>query len=139
MSRVTKDNVGLVAVLEVLLPGHAGQRLGRSLNTQRTTGGGPLQVAVANTHLYSNKDFPDVKLWQFVSLVRELEQLVLARDLPLVVCGDLNSVPSSAVYALLAHAAVPADHPDLKVKADEEEEEEEFFLSSFLFCFFVCS
>jgi CCR4-NOT transcription complex subunit 6 len=149
VSRVTKDNVGMVAVLEVLLPGPAGQRAGR-LHNQRTGnggGGGPLQVAVANTHLYSNKDFPDVKLWQCLSLVRELEQLVLARDLPLVVCGDFNSVPSSAVYALLAHAAVPADHPDLKVKADEEEEEEEekegeeefFFVVFFVlfFCLFL--
>jgi len=109
LGRLMKDNVGMVAVLEVLLPGNP-QRTGR-LNRM-----GPLQVAVANTHLYSNKDYPDVKLWQCLSLVRELEQLVLSRDLPLVVCGDFNSVPSSAVYDLLAHHAVPEGHPDLQVR-----------------------
>jgi CCR4-NOT transcription complex subunit 6 len=105
MNRLTRDNVALVAVLEVLMPGSARQgRLNRL---------GPLQLAVANTHLYSNKEYPDVKLWQCLSFVRELEQLVLSRDLPLVICGDFNSVPSSAVYGLLAHHGVPEGHPDL--------------------------
>ena len=108
LGRLMKDNIGMVAVLEVLLPGNP-QRAGR-LNRM-----GPLQVAVATTHLYSNKDYPDVKLWQCLSMVRELEQLVLARDLPLVMCGDFNSVPSSAVYELLAHHTVSEGHPDLQV------------------------
>ena len=74
--------------------------------------GGPIQLAVANTHLYSNKECPDVKLWQCLSLVRELERLVLSRDLPLVLCGDFNSVPSSAVYELLAHHGAVMSAPN---------------------------
>ena len=78
LNRLTKDNIGVVVVLEVLLPNTRQNRINRM---------GPMQVCIANTHLYSNKDFPDVKLWQCHNLVRELEQLVCSRDLPLIICG----------------------------------------------------
>ena len=102
LKRLLKDNIGMVAVLEVLLP-----------SSSRSRGQEPMHVCVANTHLYSNKDFPDVKLWQCHVLLRELEYK--CRDLPLVLCGDFNSIPSSAVYDLLAMTYVRRDHPDLAV------------------------
>uniref|UniRef100_A0A7S2RJ55 Endonuclease/exonuclease/phosphatase domain-containing protein n=1 Tax=Rhizochromulina marina TaxID=1034831 RepID=A0A7S2RJ55_9STRA len=98
LNRLLKDNIAMVLVLEVL-----------SRNPNR----GPSHFCLANTHLYSNKDFPDVKLWQAHRLLMELEQLVLPRDMPLVFCGDFNSIPSSAVYELLSTSAVSDGHPDL--------------------------
>ena len=34
--------------------------------------------------------------------------------IPTIVCCDLNSVPSSGVYELLANGHVPPEHPDFK-------------------------
>jgi hypothetical protein len=97
LNRLMKDNIGLVTVLEVLLPGNSQRGNNNNNGGNNNRRGAPTLVAVANTHLYSNKDFPDVKLWQCLTMIRELEQLVRSRDLPLVICGDFNSVPSSAV------------------------------------------
>lgn len=43
------------------------------------------QLCVANTHLYSNPELPDVKLWQCNALLQELEGFVHSRQLPLLV------------------------------------------------------
>lgn len=32
--------------------------------------------------------------------------------IPLIVCGDFNSIPDSGVYEFLANGTVPSDHPD---------------------------
>lgn len=32
--------------------------------------------------------------------------------IPMILCGDFNSVPDSGVYSLLANGNVPSDHPD---------------------------
>eukprot|EP00611_Tribonema_gayanum_P003315 TRINITY_DN12571_c0_g1_i2.p1 TRINITY_DN12571_c0_g1~~TRINITY_DN12571_c0_g1_i2.p1 ORF type:complete len:288 (-),score=94.97 TRINITY_DN12571_c0_g1_i2:170-973(-) len=101
MHRLSKDNIAQVAVLELLQRPRAGRM------------GGPQQLCIANTHLYSNPELPDVKLWQCHALLQELEHFVMSRQLPLMVCGDLNSEPSSAVYELISTQRVSADHPDL--------------------------
>ena len=56
----------------------------------------------ANTHIFWDPEFADVKLWQTWVLCQELEKLVLPRNLPLVLCGDLNSLVDSSVYELLS-------------------------------------
>jgi endonuclease/exonuclease/phosphatase family metal-dependent hydrolase len=33
---------------------------------------------------------PDVKLWQCLTLMREVEQIAAARDVAVIVCGDFN-------------------------------------------------
>jgi CCR4-NOT transcription complex subunit 6 len=54
LNRLSKDNVAQLIVLEFIQ-----SSLGRSANQRDIN-----QVCIANTHLYSNKDFPDVKpLW----------------------------------------------------------------------------
>ena len=62
----------------------------------------PMRLCVANTHLSWNPEYDDVKLWQTHMLTKELEKFILARSLPLVLCGDFNSDTNSAVYKLLA-------------------------------------
>lgn len=112
LNKLAKDNVAQLVVLEL-----AQQSL-----TSRTNRGDPInQVCIANTHLYSNKDCPDVKLWQTLHLLQELETFVMARgaNLPLMICGDFNSTPESAVYDLLSRQAVHPGHPDVNIGNDE--------------------
>jgi len=61
-----------------------------------------LLLLPANTHIFWDPEFADVKLWQTWVLCQELEKLVLPRNLPLVLCGDLNSLVESSVYELLS-------------------------------------
>ena len=70
-------------------------------------------VCVVNTHLYSNHLYPDVKLWQAVALLSELENFLMRHDLPLIICGDFNSEPKSAVYQYLSEGRVDVGHEDL--------------------------
>lgn len=67
------------------------------------------KMCVANTHIFWDPEFADVKLWQTWVLCQELSKLVLSRDLPLLLCGDFNSVPNSAVYQLLNTQQIGSD------------------------------
>lgn len=66
-------------------------------------------VCVVNTHIYSNYQRGDVKLWQTLNLLREIQTFVTARDLALLICGDFNSEPHSAVYDFITHGALQQD------------------------------
>lgn len=55
----------------------------------------------------------DVKLWQTVNLLREVRQFVVPRDLPVMLCGDFNSEPESAVYEYLMNGVVNSSRPEL--------------------------
>lgn len=109
LNRLSKDNVAQLVVLELAQP------------SMRTSRDQINQVCIANTHLYSNKDFPDVKLWQTWQLLQELETFVLSRgtQLPLMICGDFNSTPDTAVYDLLSRQTVHPGHPDVNVNTDD--------------------
>ena len=111
LNRLSKDNVAQLVVLE-----HIQQAaLGRTSQQREVN-----QICVANTHLYSNKDFPDVKLWQAWQLLQELESFVVNRgtNLPLIICGDFNSTPDTAVYDLLSRQTVHPGHPDVNTNDD---------------------
>jgi CCR4-NOT transcription complex subunit 6 len=113
LNRLSKDNVAQLVVLE-----HIQQpTLGRSTQQREVN-----QICVANTHLYSNKDFPDVKLWQSWQLLQELESFVVSRgtNLPLIICGDFNSTPDTAVYDLLSRQSVHPGHPDVNVATNDD-------------------
>lgn len=93
MNRLHRDNVAQIIILEALRP----VRPGMSPNSARNSN----HICIANTHLYSNVQRADVKLWQAVNLMRELRQFVFQRDVPLLLCGDFNSEPESAVYEFM--------------------------------------
>jgi len=112
LNRLSKDNVAQLVVLELVQP---------SISTRSNRD--PInQVCIANTHLYSNKDFPDVKLWQSWQLLQELETFVVSRgtNLPLMICGDFNSTPDTAVYDLLSRQAVHPGHPDVNMNNNDD-------------------
>jgi len=118
LNRLSKDNVAQLVVLEL-----ANQPSPASSKT-------PSQICIANTHLYSHKDFPDVKLWQSWQLLQELETFVMSRggspnSLPLIICGDFNSTPDTAVYELLARQTVHPGHPDVNLKFTQQQNGED--------------
>lgn len=112
LNRLSKDNVAQLVVLELAQPTLATRTNRDPIN----------QVCIANTHLYSNKDFPDVKLWQAWQLLQELENFVLSRgtNLPLIICGDFNSTPDTAVYDLLSRQTVHPGHPDVNIATNDD-------------------
>jgi len=112
LNRLSKDNVAQLVVLELVQPSLASRSNREPIN----------QICIANTHLYSNKDFPDVKLWQTWQLLQELETFVLSRgtNLPLMISGDFNSTPETAVYDLLSRQAVHMGHPDVNMNNNDE-------------------
>lgn len=118
-NRVTsRDHIGLVCLLE-----------------ERSTG---IRLVAANAHIEWDPEFSDVKLVQASLLVHELEgiadrfaklppmqaadgtKLISYEDgskIPMLICGDFNSVPDSGVYQLLSTGSVPGDHPDFNGKS----------------------
>lgn len=100
LNRLMKDNVALIVVLEALEP--AGVQ-----------GGKRQLLCVANTHIHANTELNDVKLWQVHTLLKGLEKIAASAEIPMVVCGDFNSVPGSAAHSLLSNGRVDATHPEL--------------------------
>ncbi|KAH7647407.1 hypothetical protein FG379_003074 [Cryptosporidium bovis] len=88
-------------------------------NSNSKVSSNPLQVIIANTHIVANPEANDVKIWQAQTLVSVLEEYL--RDcyrrqpvLPgLIICGDFNSTPDSALYRLLATGTCEKSHKDL--------------------------
>ncbi|KNC96818.1 uncharacterized protein SPPG_08019 [Spizellomyces punctatus DAOM BR117] len=103
-----KDNIAVVALLE----------------NKETHG----RILTANAHLHWDPSYKDVKLVQTAMLMEELERLGntwsrnapkdAARNsqdvarVPLLICGDFNSLPDSGVYEFLSSGRVPQDHED---------------------------
>lgn len=104
LNRLVKDNVALIAVLEAKFSNQGGDNLGKRQ-----------LLCVANTHLNVPQDLKDVKLWQVHTLLKGLEKIAASADIPMLVCGDFNSVPGSAPHSLLAMGKVDPVHPDLLV------------------------
>ena len=73
------------------------------------------EFVVANTHIYWSPACTDVKLFQVQTLVCEIRRVLEEReclDLPVVLCGDFNSLPRSAVVQLLETGKVDCEHPE---------------------------
>ena len=88
----------------------------------------PQHLLVVNTHIHWDPEFCDVKLVQAIMLMSELEAIVMRAQnecgigvkssipglpgIPIVMCGDLNSLPNSGVLEYLVKGRVPTNHPD---------------------------
>lgn len=96
-----KDNVGIVVLLKPNIP--------EEVHTQRSESDKePRLLCVANTHLLFNKKRGDIKLAQLAYLFAEVDSLaMLRRDslsdvyCPVILCGDLNSIPYSPLHYFL--------------------------------------
>uniref|UniRef100_A0A8D0HEZ0 Protein angel homolog 1 n=1 Tax=Sphenodon punctatus TaxID=8508 RepID=A0A8D0HEZ0_SPHPU len=88
---LNRDNVGLVLLLQPLLP--------EGLE-QKTTS----PLCVANTHVLYNPRRGDIKLAQIALLLAEIDKVAKTNEgsyCPIILCGDLNSVPESPLYELI--------------------------------------
>lgn len=102
LNRLFKDNVALIVVLEAKFSNQGADNPGKRQ-----------LLCVANTHVNVHHELKDVKLWQVHTLLKGLEKIAASADIPMLVCGDFNSVPGSAPHALLAMGKVDPLHPDL--------------------------
>jgi CCR4-NOT transcription complex subunit 6 len=93
LNRLMKDNVALLIVLEDLATGS--------------------RVCVANTHIFWDPDQTDVKLFQVDTFLQEAEAYVGARNIPLLIAGDFNSLPESSIYELIVRNEVSGQRPDV--------------------------
>jgi CCR4-NOT transcription complex subunit 6 len=81
---MTKDNIALCAVFRVV------------------ESAVPSYILVVNAHVHWDPEFSDVKLIQTMLLMNEVEKLIDKTkqdlgvdDVPIIFCGDLNSLPDS--------------------------------------------
>lgn len=118
---MSRDNIAVVAMLEFKASG--------------------ARILVANSHIYWDHKYRDVKLVQIGMLMEELEKLISqfarlsppksfdpeysngagppkyeqgeeGRDMPFILCVDLNSLSGSAVYDFLSSGEIPPNHED---------------------------
>jgi len=98
---MTKDNIAIALVLRMLgddkLP----------------------PLIVSNTHIHWDPSYSDVKLMQVQFMMEKLVTMTAPgtpfERSPIIICGDLNSVPGSGPYELLTTGKAPPTHPDLMV------------------------
>ncbi|XP_051148555.1 carbon catabolite repressor protein 4 homolog 1-like isoform X2 [Andrographis paniculata] len=104
LNRMVQDNVALILVLEAKLGNQGVDYLGKRQ-----------LICVANTRMNVHQELRDIKLWQVHTLLKGLEKIAQSGDIPMLVCGDFNSVPGSAPHSLLALGKVEARHPEVAV------------------------
>jgi len=104
---MTKDNIAIVVILK--------PKGTLKINSEAEVD----QLMVVNTHIHWDPACEDVKVMQVQMLTEKIEQIDKAhrspcgRSIPMVMCGDFNSVIDSAVYTLLSTKEVLGDHQDL--------------------------
>ncbi|CAJ0929179.1 unnamed protein product, partial [Mesorhabditis belari] len=114
-----RDNIALCAVLRVKDNVYNNRRL--SMSPGESVVGCPLVVCTA--HIHWDPEFCDVKLVQSIMLTSELNRLLQevsekfrmhANQIPVLICGDLNSLPDSGVFEFLSKGHISRNHSDLK-------------------------
>eukprot|EP00004_Rigifila_ramosa_P000909 TRINITY_DN10919_c0_g1_i1.p1 TRINITY_DN10919_c0_g1~~TRINITY_DN10919_c0_g1_i1.p1 ORF type:complete len:354 (+),score=58.23 TRINITY_DN10919_c0_g1_i1:549-1610(+) len=107
VSRVlSKDNVALIIVLDCVM------------DESESLSGEKRRLIIGNTHLHWNPAYSDIKLIQTHFLLEELEGISKkfaepgSVGVPIVLCGDFNSLPNSAAYNLIRGIPVSPSHPD---------------------------
>ena len=99
---MTKDNISLAVLLQM-----------KKFPDQ--------SLLVCTAHIHWDPEYCDVKLIQTMMLMRELQTIhdkskVIAKseEIPLILTGDLNSLPDSGVIEFLRNGRIACDHPDFK-------------------------
>ncbi|NWQ63624.1 ANGE1 protein, partial [Neopipo cinnamomea] len=88
---LNRDNVGLVLLLQPVLP--------EGLDLKAIS-----PLCVANTHVLFNPRRGDIKLAQVALLLAEIDKIARTTEgsyYPVILCGDLNSVPDSPLYKFI--------------------------------------
>lgn len=118
-----KDNIGLAALLKVKESAWDGlpTELGQVATFQ--------SILVCTAHIHWDPEFCDVKLIQTMMLSNEIKTILDeavhnlrpsahskadGSQIPLLLCGDFNSLPDSGVIEFLSSGRVAMDHQDFK-------------------------
>lgn len=118
---MTKDNIGLAALLQTKEGAFEAGMLPDPSQAHHP-------ILVCTSHIHWDPEYCDVKLIQNMMLMHELRQIVEdsahsfrpgapkadANSIPLILCGDLNSLPGSGVVEFLTAGRISADHSDFK-------------------------
>jgi CCR4-NOT transcription complex subunit 6 len=81
------------------------------------------QIVLCGAHFCWDPEFCDVKLIQTMMLMHECARIIEEvatdcsiplQDVPLIICGDFNSLPDSGVIEYLRTGVISKEHPDLK-------------------------
>merc|ERR1712232_847825 len=107
LKRLCRDNVAQISILEISSSSSSSPSVSLLhekglVNTKISNDdNSTIRVCVANTHVFWDPEYRDVKLWQTHMLLRELERICMntasGEPMPLILCGDFNSTPDSAV------------------------------------------
>ncbi|RUS19350.1 Endonuclease/exonuclease/phosphatase [Endogone sp. FLAS-F59071] len=73
------------------------------------------QICIANTHLLFNTKRGVMKLAQLDLLFRTIQQELKGRDVPIVLCGDMNSTPDSLVSTFIKDGAIDIHFTPLNI------------------------
>uniref|UniRef100_A0A336M7I4 poly(A)-specific ribonuclease n=1 Tax=Culicoides sonorensis TaxID=179676 RepID=A0A336M7I4_CULSO len=119
-----KDNIGLAALLRVKESAWDG------LSTDMAQASTFQSILVCTAHIHWDPEFCDVKLIQTMMLSNEIKTILDdavhnirpnshakgdgVSQIPLLLCGDFNSLPDSGVIEFLSAGRVAMDHPDFK-------------------------
>ncbi|CAF0719998.1 unnamed protein product [Adineta ricciae] len=125
MNRVmTKDNIGLVAFLETKEEIYSHTFSNGVLPTDHKQ-----MLFVCTAHIHWDPEYCDVKVVQTLMLLSELKTIIedaiqkhrpnssMSIDcstVPLVLCGDFNSLPGSGVIELMRSGKISMTHADFK-------------------------
>ncbi|KAK9682608.1 hypothetical protein RND81_10G085300 [Saponaria officinalis] len=102
-----RDNVAQVCVLEALNQNHRGDQLSSS------SSGVPNRVVVCNIHVLYNPRRGEMKLGQVRMLLEKAHAVSKTwDDAPIVLCGDFNCTPKSALYNFIAEKKLDISQVD---------------------------
>ncbi|XP_061223415.1 protein angel homolog 1 isoform X1 [Neopsephotus bourkii] len=108
---LNRDNVGLVLLLQPLLS--------EGLDLKAVS-----PLCVANTHVLFNPRRGDIKLAQMALLLAEIDKIAKTTEgsyYPVILCGDLNSVPDSPLYKFIRNGELSYHGmPAWKVSGQED-------------------
>lgn len=95
---LNRDNVGMITLLQPLTPETAGTDTMEKLKVT--------PLCIVNTHLLYNPRRGDIKLAQTAVLLAEIDRMARISPeeeiyYPVILCGDLNAVPDSPLYAFI--------------------------------------
>jgi CCR4-NOT transcription complex subunit 6 len=138
---MTKDNIGLAALLEVKQENEGNKENSSSPTQSGSNSSSNKQLLLVSTaHIHWDPEYCDVKLIQTLMLINELKTIIeqamrefqpqrymIANNngnrssavdcsscIPVVLCADLNSLPESGVIEYLRSGRILANHVDFK-------------------------
>ncbi|XP_030061228.1 2',5'-phosphodiesterase 12 [Microcaecilia unicolor] len=80
------------------------------------------KICVANTHLYFHPKGANIRLTQIAVALSHIKHVAcdLYLNIPVVFCGDFNSIPSSGLYHFIKSGTISEHHDDWVSNGEEE-------------------